>query len=247
MDKQTIIQYSWILIVSMIIVALMVFATPMGEAFGQSVIKIVVNQTQQLGNVYSEENIEDQKNYMNQLFDATHMLDAGLYEKGNHATMVYNWKQLVDEGYIAQNSGTIIADIKASKINGDLIVDDLVFVISNNTFRNADKLNLVRLGVATQSVGNNAFESCDNLTTFISNATLKTIGASAFSGCKKLKNVYITDTVTSIGASAFAGCSELETITFYGTKEQWNAISKGSAWSPASLKHILCTDGNIDL
>ena len=55
MDKQTIIQYSWILIVSMIIVTLMAFATPLGEAFGESVVNLVAKQTQQLGNAYTEE------------------------------------------------------------------------------------------------------------------------------------------------------------------------------------------------
>ena len=33
-------------------------------------------------------------------------------------------------------------------------------------------------------------------------------------------------TITDIGDSAFYSCSKLTSIDFYGTKEEWNAITK---------------------
>lgn len=56
------------------------------------------------------------------------------------------------------------------------------------------------------------------------------IGANAFVGCSGLKNLTIAATVTGIGDYAFDGCSDL-TITFNGTRAQWDALEKSENWA----------------
>lgn len=52
--------------------------------------------------------------------------------------------------------------------------------------------------------------------------------------------------MTSIGDSAFSCCTGLESITFNGTRAQWNAISKLAGWKYNTGSFTIhCTDGDI--
>ena len=59
-------------------------------------------------------------------------------------------------------------------------------------------------------------------------------------------SITIPSSVTNIGDYAFYGCTGLKDITFIGTQDQWNAISKGSDWNyKTGFYTIHCTDGDI--
>jgi hypothetical protein len=46
----------------------------------------------------------------------------------------------------------------------------------------------------------------------------------------------------------FNGCSDLNSITYEGTQEQWNTITKGSDWNySAPATYVQCTDGQVTL
>ncbi|MCR5723777.1 MAG: leucine-rich repeat protein [Treponema sp.] len=66
--------------------------------------------------------------------------------------------------------------------------------------------------------------------------------------CGKITSLTIPSSVTQIGSNAFQYSSQLATITFTGTKAQWNAITKGSNWkySLAATK-VTCSDGEVNL
>ncbi len=49
----------------------------------------------------------------------------------------------------------------------------------------------------------------------------------------------IPDSVTSIGNYAFYQCTSLATINYTGTKEQWNAISKGTSWKSGTAVNVI--------
>ncbi len=52
--------------------------------------------------------------------------------------------------------------------------------------------------------------------------------------------------VTSIGDYAFAACSELTSINYKGTKEQWDAVSKGSDRNYNTGNYAIhCSNGDI--
>ena len=72
--------------------------------------------------------------------------------------------------------------------------------------------------------------------------------AGAFNSCEELTTITIPNSVTNIGTQAFIFCSSLTSITFYGTIEEWNNITKGSGWNdyvPAT--YVQCTDGQVEL
>lgn len=81
------------------------------------------------------------------------------------------------------------------------------------------------------------------------------IGDNAFYECSNLANVTIPDSVTSIGRRAFDNCSSLTDVYYYGTEEQWNAISIGIFNDPllnATIHFIAIggdsnNDGKIDI
>ena len=99
---------------------------------------------------------------------------------------------------------------------------------------------------ATRFIHSSAFSACSSLTSITIPDSVTSIGSLAFLNCSSLTSITIPDSVTSIGDSAFYYCYSLTSINFGGTKEQWNAISKGYEWNYSTGKYtIYCTDGNI--
>ena len=75
--------------------------------------------------------------------------------------------------------------------------------------------------------------------------SLVSIDDMAFYGCSSLRKITIPAGVTRIGDMAFCGCSGLMTIDYTGTREQWNAVSRGSDWNYGAGDYtIYCTYEN---
>ena len=56
------------------------------------------------------------------------------------------------------------------------------------------------------------------------------IGKLAFSNCRSLEHIAIPKKITSIGTMAFSYCYNLSTISYEGTKKQWNNVLKDPNW-----------------
>ncbi|MBO4716857.1 MAG: leucine-rich repeat domain-containing protein, partial [Spirochaetales bacterium] len=72
------------------------------------------------------------------------------------------------------------------------------------------------------------------------------INAYAFESCNTLESIIIPGSVSDIGYAAFIDCSSLTEITFTGTKEQWNTMTRHDIWNrsvPATSVH--CSDGDV--
>jgi len=68
-----------------------------------------------------------------------------------------------------------------------------------------------------------------------------------FHRCKVLASVTIPGSVTNLGDYAFNGCTELTSVTYHGTKAEWNAISKGYHWKNLTNGFtVTCTDGIVE-
>ncbi len=60
------------------------------------------------------------------------------------------------------------------------------------------------------------------------------------------------DSVTSIGENAFSYSFSLTSITFNGTKAQWNSIELGDNWKGnwklrIAAQRVHCTDGKVKI
>lgn len=74
------------------------------------------------------------------------------------------------------------------------------------------------------------------------NASL-TIGSSAFSGCTNLYSITLPTNISRLRISTFKNCIDLLTITYYGTHEQWEGITKDTDWySDIRTSVVRCVD-----
>ena len=96
------------------------------------------------------------------------------------------------------------------------------------------------------SIGERAFGECTSLTRITIPDNVTSIYRDMFYGCTNLTNITIPYSVTSIGEYVFYNCLSLKRISYDGTVEEWETISKGSNWNYTAGNYtIYCTDGTI--
>lgn len=128
-----------------------------------------------------------------------------------------------------------------------ITIPDSVTSIEPGAFRVCDNLTSIKIPDSVTSIGFGAFYKCRSLTRITIPDGITSISKSTFKNCSSLTDINIPDSVTSVEESVFCDCSNLKTITFQGTKTQWNAITKGSGWKdgvPTSCI-VRCTDGDL--
>ena len=77
---------------------------------------------------------------------------------------------------------------------------------------------------------------------------LEKIVANAFKDDVSLTEVHLPASLTAIEENIFSNCGALTSLSFEGTMEQWEAISKNSKWNQnSSIGEIICSDGEIRL
>lgn len=73
------------------------------------------------------------------------------------------------------------------------------------------------------------------------------VGAYTFVNHSSLEQVTLPSSLKQIDHSAFLNCSSLKSITFLGTKAQWEAVALGKNWSAGTaISQIFCSDGVVD-
>ena len=130
-------------------------------------------------------------------------------------------------------------------------IPDSVTFISDLAFANCSQLTNISIPNSVTSIGSSAFEYCTSLKSITLPSSLRTISqalffdcsqlttiqipdsvssilAYAFYNCRNLKTIRIPVSVTFIESYAFAGCPSSMTVTYSGSKTQWDAITKGS-------------------
>ena len=148
----------------------------------------------------------------------------------------------------------------------EVILPDGVISIGSGAFNDCYRLAEITIPDSVISIGVNAFLNCpcyynqtDELvymgkvvykfsggTSVIIREGTKGIAGSAFNTCTSLTSIIIPNTVINIDEYAFWWCSNLTDITFNGTKEEWNAISKGEEWDSHTGNYTVhCTDRDI--
>ena len=155
------------------------------------------------------------------------------------------------------NSVTLIGERAFSRCTSltSVTLPDSLTLIDQGVFEDCSKLSNISIPGTVTSIGVSAFYGCTSLDSVSIPNSVTSIGASAFYGCTSLESVSIPNSVTSIGASAFYGCTSLSSVTlpdsltsigsyafyycsslkdvhYFGTAEQWSAITIGSSNEP---------------
>lgn len=186
-----------------------------------------------------------------------------------------NWirKDSYSESYFESNPLSSGAKLYINnELATEIVIPEEIKQIGPATFIGCSSIKSIKLHNKIISIGEYAFYGCNALTSVSIPSSVESIGKRAFADCENLekievedgntiyysennclivkdynvlilgcKNSIIPETVTRIEDYAF-NCSE---VTFNGTTEQWNAITKSDSWNDSSKYTVICTDGNI--
>lgn len=127
-------------------------------------------------------------------------------------------------------------------------IPDSVTAILDRAFANCFQLTNISIPNSVTSIGFSAFEHCTSLKSITLPSSLRNISMFLFHNCSQLTTIHIPDSVlsiqdyafgnctrletiripvsvTSIGNLAFASCPNSMTVTYSGSKKQWNKIN----------------------
>jgi len=113
--------------------------------------------------------------------------------------------------------------------------------IGTAAFGGCGSLSSVTLPKRITALSQRIFEDCTRLTNIEIPEGVIDIGASAFSFCSALRSVQIPVSVSTIGDNAFLGCSSLGTVTYAGTREEWDSVTIGGGNDYLENASINCT------
>lgn len=183
------------------------------------------NLTIQSGNPAVEDAAKDAAN--EQLFDFEFILN-------NTAVVVIRYKGTAADVTIPsryKGKPVTVIDPVAFYNNSavtSVTIPDSVTAIPDYAFGYCSQLTNISIPNSVTFIGFSAFNSCTSLKSITLPSSLSTIQSYAFYNCENLKTIRIPVSVTSIGNFAFDGCPSSMTVTYSGSKKQWDAIAKGS-------------------
>lgn len=182
------------------------------------------NLTIQSGNPAVEDAAKDAAN--EQLFDFKFILN-------NTAVIVIRYKGTAADVTIpSRYKGKPVTAIDHVAFHDSAVtsvtIPDSVTAIPDDAFSYCSQLTNISIPNSVTFIGFSAFNSCTSLKSITLPSSLSTIQSYAFYNCGNLKTIRIPVSVTSIGNCAFDRCPSSMTVTYSGSKTQWDAITKGS-------------------
>ncbi|MBR5228011.1 MAG: leucine-rich repeat protein [Clostridia bacterium] len=203
-------------------------------------------------------------------------LPAGLYQTGTTTLMASWEELLGDtilEGGVihVDANGVFTTNFDSDygtnssngKLNGDLILSDTVKIIGSNSLEYCYVKKIV-LPKSLVEISDMGFQTATIDAIVIPSGI--TIGQYAFTGAtisnitfnkgitnipgdwfhySTITNMVLPNSVTSIDSGAFVDAS-ITSITFEGTKEEWNAITKASDMGGSGIV-VHCTNGDVEI
>lgn len=218
------------------------------------------NLTIQSGNPAVEDAAKDAAN--EQLFDFEFILN-------NTAVVVNNYKckgTAADVTIPSRYKGKPVTAINNAAFPNSAVtsvtIPDSITSIPDAAFANCSQLTNISIPNSVTYIGYSAFSSCTSLKSIALPSSLSSISEALFFGCSQLTTIHIPDSVslirpyafyncenletiripvsvTSIGDYAFDGCPSSMTVTYSGSKKQWDAITKGS-YNGVLENHLVC-------
>ena len=194
------------------------------------------NLTIQSGNPAVEDAAKDAAN--EQLFDFDFILN-------NTAVIVIRYKGTAADVTIpSRYQGIPVTAIDHAAFHNNsavtsVTIPDSVTAIPDDAFGFCSQLTNISIPNSVTFIGFSAFNSCTSLKSITLPSSLSTIQSYAFYNCGNLETIRIPVSVTSIGNYAFDVCPSLMTVTYSGSKKQWDAITKGS-YNGVLENHLVC-------
>ena len=113
-------------------------------------------------------------------------------------------------------------------------------------FQGCSGLSIVKLPNNSNNVCLELFYSCSKLKYVAVPDSVTSIAPYAFSGCSSLETIIIPSGVKNLYEYCFSNCSLLTSISYKGTIEDWNKITKDNSWDSNTGNYtVYCTDGEI--
>lgn len=251
MDKQTLSNYGWIVVLILILIILLAFATPFGNFITTSIKNITQGffDSKQIilesADIYIPDNKFEGGKTQNSDKDINQLKYGCLYlyeqdYNSNGFVFFENGSVIIIDNYISyilcppdsvkteKNKITISVDnvvVKSFEIGNNQIIS-----ISNNAvYLNKDDANLTVDNEFIYNIDKSIVYGYSNiydqeLKDVVVPTTVKTIKGSTFNTRQCVKTITIPETVTLIEPDAFTGCLNLTDIYFRGTETQWKTI-----------------------
>ena len=107
----------------------------------------------------------------------------------------------------------------------NISIPNSVTSIGFSAFEHCTSLKSITLPSSLRNISMFLFHNCSQLTTIQIPDSVPSIQDYAFGNCISLETIHIPVSVTSIGNRAFAGCPSSMTVTYSGSKTQWDKIT----------------------
>lgn len=121
-------------------------------------------------------------------------------------------------------NGTLLDGTTAK---GDIVIPDDVKYVSSSAFARNSNITSVIFPPTINKISDNTFFFCDNLTS-VEAVGATAIESMAFAYCNKLSSLKLSNKLKTIDSYAFSDITNSATITFCGTKEDWDKVEKSA-------------------
>ena len=159
-----------------------------------------------------------------------------------------NSKYMVKDGILFSKDGSKIYAYPTGKQEDTYVFDSNVKEIGDSAFQGCSSFKTINIPDTVEVVGSSAFQGCSNLKEVTVNA--KKLRRLTFYSSSNLDSVTIGSNVSSWGDQVFLSCNKIPSITYLGTKDEWNnTLGKTSLWKNGntSITKIICSDGKINM
>lgn len=107
----------------------------------------------------------------------------------------------------------------------NISIPNSVTSIGLSAFEHCTRLKSITLPSSLRNISMFLFHNCSQLTTIQIPDSVLSIQDYAFGNCISLETIHIPVSVTSIGVYAFNGCPKSMTVTYSGSKTQWDSMT----------------------
>ena len=107
----------------------------------------------------------------------------------------------------------------------NISIPNSVTSIGFSAFEHCTSLKSITLPSSLRNISMFLFHNCSQLTTIQIPDSVPSIQDYAFGNCTSLETIQIPVSVTSIGSNAFDRCPNSMTVTYSGSKKQWDKIT----------------------